>query len=294
MAVQSLEMVMAYMIAFRSFTQARIMDRKAANNYQHWDDLMPHFLQLRLYTRDFKALEGLATQLHAVCLEQLVVALGSSDVATVSSRLVSAERKRTDAWIDAFNCIESVDDSALRVTVGPWHNVEEALRITLPRAQALGREGGRPVGPGGSPPRERSRLTLALTLAAFFPFLGPPPPPVYKIAGAGGLCFLPTRLAPLRYIRMYYKRRRGGLLNSKGRGKRGEGGWMATLGEGAKEFGKPRSLFLGFASNFLVFIFPVPRVYGCCHDIPCCAFVLSSRFAGRRHPGFCLTSERKY
>ncbi len=130
-AALSLEMVMSYMAAFRLLNQARNMDRKPAH-FGVWDDLMPHLQELRKTTREFRVLEGLALQLRAVCLEQLVNALTTHDAATIGTRLVSATRKRADAWMEAFHLVESVADGAMRVDIGPWHSIEDVLRNTLP------------------------------------------------------------------------------------------------------------------------------------------------------------------
>jgi len=132
-AVMSLEMVMSYMIAFKSLNQARQMDRKPGD-FRCWEGLLPHLMELRSHTRHFRPLEGLALQLNAVCLEQLVQALTThnNSNAETAGRLFSASRKRTDAWTDAHHCTEAVGDGSMRVTVGPWSSTEDVVRSVLP------------------------------------------------------------------------------------------------------------------------------------------------------------------
>jgi hypothetical protein len=130
-AVLSLEMVMSYMIAFKSLNQARSIEHKVGD-FRVWEEVVPHLHELRNHTRPFRPLEGLALQLHAVCLEQLVEAYCTYDLAVAGVKLLSVSKKRPDAWSEAHRCLDRIGDSSMKVTLGPWSGVEDAIRAALP------------------------------------------------------------------------------------------------------------------------------------------------------------------
>ena len=78
----SLEMVMSYMVAFRSLNQARSIDRKQGDP-KAWEGLLPHLNELRSHTRHLRPLEAMALQLQAVCFEQLISTYLSHEVSAV-------------------------------------------------------------------------------------------------------------------------------------------------------------------------------------------------------------------
>jgi len=130
-AALSIEMILSYMVSFRLLNQARAADRKSAT-IQPWDNLLLHFKELRGYTRHYRVLEALAVQLHALCLEQMADALTTHEAARVAPQLASVTRRRLDAWAEAFHGTESVTDASMKVVLGPWHTVEDGVRLAMP------------------------------------------------------------------------------------------------------------------------------------------------------------------
>jgi len=130
-AVLSIEMILSYMVSFRLLNQGRAADRKPAN-LQPWESLLLHFKELRGWTRHFRALEALAVQLHAFCLEQFAEALTTHDAGRVAPQLALVTRRRLDAWAEAYHGTEGVTDASMRVALGPWYSVEDAVRLVMP------------------------------------------------------------------------------------------------------------------------------------------------------------------
>lgn len=73
-AVLSLEMLMAYILAFGSLDQAREQERKMYDP-QNWESLLPHVMELRGHSKGFKPLEVMVLQFQAQIYEQLNKAL---------------------------------------------------------------------------------------------------------------------------------------------------------------------------------------------------------------------------
>ncbi|ERS95034.1 hypothetical protein HMPREF1624_08523 [Sporothrix schenckii ATCC 58251] len=130
-AVLSLEMVMSYLIAFKSLNQGRYLERKPGD-VTVWERLMPHFAELRSHARHFRPLEAMTVQLRAICFEQMMASFVGHDAESVASKLMVATKQRIDAWTDVANCVDAVNDSALKIVVGPWLSVEDTVRTMLP------------------------------------------------------------------------------------------------------------------------------------------------------------------
>lgn len=130
-AALSLEMVISYMIAFKSFNQSRALERKPGD-MTVWERLMPHFSELRSHARHFKPLEAMAVQLRAICFEQMMASFVGHDAEAVATKLMVATKQRIDAWADVALCLDAIDDSSLKVVVGPWLSVEDTVRTMLP------------------------------------------------------------------------------------------------------------------------------------------------------------------
>lgn len=130
-AALSLEMVMSYMIAFKSLNQSRHMERRPGD-ITVWENLWPHLLELRGNTRFFKPLEAMAAQLRATFFEQMLASFVGHDAEAVAVKLMSATKQRIDAWAEVANRVAAVHDSSLKVVVGPWLSIEDTVRIMLP------------------------------------------------------------------------------------------------------------------------------------------------------------------
>lgn len=130
-AALSLEMVMSYMIAFKSLNQGRYLERKGGD-VTVWERLMPHLAELRSHARHFRPMEGLALQLRAICFEQMLAAFMGHDAQQVATRLQKATKARMDAWVDAAGAVDAVGEEAMKVVVGPWLGVEDTVRVMLP------------------------------------------------------------------------------------------------------------------------------------------------------------------
>lgn len=130
-AALSLEMVMSYMIAFKSFNQGRHLERRGSD-ITVWERLMPHLTELRSHARQFRPIEALALQLRAVCYEQMLTAFIGHEAQSVATRLLQATKFRMDAWTEAHAAVDLVSDESMKVVVGPWFGVEDAVRATLP------------------------------------------------------------------------------------------------------------------------------------------------------------------
>ncbi len=130
-AALSLEMVMSYLIAFKSLNQGRHLERKPGD-IAVWERLMPHFAELRSHARYFRPLDAIAVQLRAICYEQMLVSFVGYDAEKVASKLMVATKHRIDAWTEVSTCTEQVSDNALKVVVGPWLSIEDTVRAMLP------------------------------------------------------------------------------------------------------------------------------------------------------------------
>lgn len=129
----TLEMVLAYMVAFKSLSQARQTERKPWDPVP-WEQLQPHLQELKHRSRPVRALQSLTLQLNAVCLEELCLAYANQEQALGSkaaSSFIQASRRRYDAWQAAHDILPAVKDESLRVEMGPWTSPHEAASAAL-------------------------------------------------------------------------------------------------------------------------------------------------------------------
>ncbi|KAK0634771.1 hypothetical protein B0T17DRAFT_586480 [Bombardia bombarda] len=129
------EMVLAYMVAFNALNQARILERKICD-CDSWETLLPHFYELknRVAGNGNRALKALALQMQALCLEQITFAFGTLDPAQAAgyfARWQKLDRQRGATWAEAVALAEGVEDRRLKVVMGPWMKVEEAVGAAL-------------------------------------------------------------------------------------------------------------------------------------------------------------------
>ena len=126
------EMVLAYMVAFDSLNQSRMLERKVWE-VSAWESLLPHLNELRSRVQN-KALRALAVQMHALSLEQITNAFATLDpgaAAATFSRWGKHNRARTVMWGEAVTMWERVDEPRMRVAMGPWTTVNDAVAAVL-------------------------------------------------------------------------------------------------------------------------------------------------------------------
>ena len=127
------EMVLSYMIAFRALNVSRQLERKPLN-LEMWESLLPHFQELRMRTHRSRPLTALAAQIHALCLEEYCHAFTGLDekvAGTVFHRWVRYAKKRREVWEEGRVLTEKVDEGKMRVSLGPWTSVEDAVGAAL-------------------------------------------------------------------------------------------------------------------------------------------------------------------
>lgn len=127
------EMVLAYMIAFHALNQARTLERRACD-IAAWESLLPHLAELKSRVQGNRALKALAVQMHVLCLEQIVNALGTLDPASAMPQLprwAKHTRTRAAMWSEAAALWERVEDARMKTLVGPWTGIEEAVLAAL-------------------------------------------------------------------------------------------------------------------------------------------------------------------
>ncbi|KAK1779434.1 hypothetical protein QBC45DRAFT_432654 [Copromyces sp. CBS 386.78] len=127
--VLHIEMVMAYMIAFYNGNHARMMDRRAPD-FATWESLVPHFSELKKRVYSVRPFRILTTQLFAVMLEHITATFSQADQATAPALLArwqKLERLRPEVWHELYGVADFVDDKRVKMTVGPWTKIEEAV-----------------------------------------------------------------------------------------------------------------------------------------------------------------------
>jgi hypothetical protein len=127
------EMVLAYMVAFHSLNQGRMLERKVCE-IAAWETLLPHLAELRSRVQGNKALKALASQMHVLCLEQITNAFATLDPAAAAScflRWAKHNRNRSAMWQEANALWEKVDEQRMKTAVGPWTPIEEAVAAAL-------------------------------------------------------------------------------------------------------------------------------------------------------------------
>ncbi|KAK3487078.1 hypothetical protein B0T13DRAFT_452236 [Neurospora crassa] len=127
--VLHIEMVLAYMIAFYNFNHSRMMDRRPPD-FATWESLVPHFSELKKRVYSVRPFRILTTQLFAVMLEHITATFSQADQATAPALLArwqKMERLRPEVWHELYGLADFVDDKRVKMTVGPWTKIEEAV-----------------------------------------------------------------------------------------------------------------------------------------------------------------------
>ncbi|KAH8907225.1 hypothetical protein BR93DRAFT_686817 [Coniochaeta sp. PMI_546] len=127
------EMVLSYMIAFKAYNLSRALERKPLD-VGLWETLLPHFQELRMRTHRSRPLLALAVQIHALCLEEYCHGFTSLDeklAGAVFGRWVRYAKKRREVWEEARALTDKVDEGKMRVNLGPWTSVDDAVTAAL-------------------------------------------------------------------------------------------------------------------------------------------------------------------
>ena len=127
------EMILSYMISFNAFNQSRVIERKVSD-LNFWESLLPHMRELKSRVRHSSPLMALAAQMHAVCLEEISHAYATLDPASAASCLPkwsNLERSRAPVWEEAMRRSDEVEARNMKVLVGPWTNVDDAVASAL-------------------------------------------------------------------------------------------------------------------------------------------------------------------
>ncbi|KAJ4307043.1 hypothetical protein N0V88_000418 [Collariella sp. IMI 366227] len=101
------EMVLAYMVAFHSLNAMRLLERRACD-VAAWETLLPHFSELRTRVAGFRPLRVMATQVYALCLEQITNGFATLDPAAAAggfARWTRHNRTRAGVWGRRIRCI---------------------------------------------------------------------------------------------------------------------------------------------------------------------------------------------
>ncbi|EPE07463.1 hypothetical protein F503_08114 [Ophiostoma piceae UAMH 11346] len=130
-ACLSLEMVMSYLIAFKSINRGRFIERRPGD-VKFFTNLLPHFVELRSHVRQIRPLEVMAVQLRAICVEQITTILLSQESKIVAAELPQNTKARNEAWAEVGVYSDLVPDSSLKAIIGPWMSVEETVAAILP------------------------------------------------------------------------------------------------------------------------------------------------------------------
>ncbi|KAK4043597.1 hypothetical protein C8A01DRAFT_12948 [Parachaetomium inaequale] len=127
------EMVLAYMVAFDSLNQSRVLERKVCE-IAAWETLLPHLAELRGRVQGNRALKALAVQMHVLCLEQITNGFASLDPGAAAAgfvRWAKHNRNRAVMWGEANAMWERVEEPRMRAVVGPWTMVDDAVAAVL-------------------------------------------------------------------------------------------------------------------------------------------------------------------
>ncbi|OIW27450.1 hypothetical protein CONLIGDRAFT_431206 [Coniochaeta ligniaria NRRL 30616] len=127
------EMVLSYMVAFKAYNQSRLLERKPID-VGVWETLLPHFQELRSRTHRSRPLQALTMQIHALCLEEYCQAFTSLDeklAGAVYGRWVRYAKKRREVWEEAHALVDKVDEGKMKVNLGPWTSVDDAVAEAL-------------------------------------------------------------------------------------------------------------------------------------------------------------------
>jgi hypothetical protein len=130
--VLSIEMILAYMIAFSSMSRARLLDNKAPK-YDIWETLLPHFNEIAHRSRHCPPLKRLALQLQCITMEELYQCYLAYPPEQSAPRMFKHLKKRRELWIETQDrerygsLARDLKDDGL----GPWTSVDEASRKSL-------------------------------------------------------------------------------------------------------------------------------------------------------------------
>lgn len=129
-AALSLEMVLSYIVGFDAMNQSRSQDRKVGD-FQLWESLIPHLGELRNFTRSYRALDGIAMQLNAIVVEELIRVYYHHDVTTVGTKIVRFGKKLHEMWVEAHGCVSTITEPSMKADLGPWSRPSSAAAQAL-------------------------------------------------------------------------------------------------------------------------------------------------------------------
>lgn len=139
-AVLTIEMILAYMICFRSGDQRSELSG-IPMNVQAWLTLEPHLRELKGMTRHSIPLQALACQLHGTVVNEIVRTYGSLGLQNgevpkiereVAKGVFHALRSNSRIWTEANELRSKVSDKNLKTpAMGPWTSPHKAATEAL-------------------------------------------------------------------------------------------------------------------------------------------------------------------
>ncbi|KAJ0125503.1 hypothetical protein J7T55_006852 [Diaporthe amygdali] len=139
-AMLTVEMILAYMIAFRSLNQ-RSEVSGAAMDMASWLTLEPHLRELKQMARHSTSLQALAYQLHGIVINELIRAYASMGVhggdllklgKDQHMAVFQAMRNNPRIWTEANDLRGKVADKSMRTpTMGNWTTPHKAASDAL-------------------------------------------------------------------------------------------------------------------------------------------------------------------
>lgn len=139
-AVLTIEMILAYMICFRSGDQKSELSGTPMN-MQAWLTLEPHLRELKGMARHSLPLQALASQLHGTVINEIVRAYGSLGMPNgevpkidkeVSKGVFHALRSNSRIWTEANELRSRVSEKSLKTpNMGPWTSAHKAATDSL-------------------------------------------------------------------------------------------------------------------------------------------------------------------
>lgn len=128
----TMEMILAYFIAFRSGDQAAEISR-AHVDVQNWLSLEAHFRELRRMTHHFPPLFTLATQLNGILTNEII--RGCASMKMDENTIKHCQRNMSghlQVWAEADYLRTKISDEKLMTEVmGPWTSVYRAAAEAL-------------------------------------------------------------------------------------------------------------------------------------------------------------------
>lgn len=139
-AVLTIEMILAYMISFRSGDQRSELSGTPMN-VPAWLTLEPHLRELKGMTRHSVPLQALACQLHGTVVNEIVRTYGSLGMQNgempklereVAKGVFHALRSNSKIWTEANELRTKVSDKNLKTpAMGPWTSPHKAATEAL-------------------------------------------------------------------------------------------------------------------------------------------------------------------